>query len=732
MVDTMIKFACRPLLLAALLTGCQQSEGPGSPDTRTDERSATAAPETAVSESDRESAFGVYRGYREAAYDGVIRESRYVEVGDGTRIALDILHPTKQGARSEQPLPVAFKVTRYWRSYLKEDGTIHTATGDFPPGQNTLNLKDPKEPLAANENRNTHQELLRHGYIIVFMDSRGTGSSFGVMTDGFMREVQDMKEIIDWIAAQRWSTGKVGMFGASWPGIVQMFAAMGNPEPLKALFSSVPNYVDFYRIGRGRGAYLKGAMLTMRKTLVNLSDVEDEGQAEPAERASYFGENIVGPPPVDDDPDGTLLSQARAGQGSATFDSYIDDLLQHPAVAHAIEELSLDTPDKVIDTLFYAASLNEALRGKPELRRSLADAQWPQKPESVEMITTLLARVNEAAIPTYLWDGWQDPMPNERILWYHNLDMPRRLTVGPWSHNSDERDDPRARAAADLITVETLRWFDFWLKGIDNGIMDEAPITYAVMQDKDQWEWREADDFPPPDARPLRLYFSDGPSGSVASANDGLLKAERPVGEGHKDQRAVDYSAQSGEHTRYHDAAGGGPIAYTDFAPNDAKGLTYTTAPLESDLLTAGFPVITLYTQATVPDAIFTVYLEEVRPDGYSTMITQGSIRASHRTPWTPPYDTNGVPWTSSLEQDILATTPLTEEIAEIRYALEPVANRWDKGNRIRVSILNADETAIWVIPQDPPPEISIWRDAAHPSHVELNALSDRENLGSE
>lgn len=127
-------------------------------------------------------------------------------------------------------------------------------------------------------------------------------------------------------------------------------------------------------------------------------------------------------------------------------------------------------------------------------------------------------------------------------------------------------------------------------------------------------------------------------------------------------------------------------------------------APLDEDVVFAGFPVVTLYVSSTSADPALAVYPEEVDRDGRSTLVSQEFMRPSHRTPWEPPYSTGGAPWNSSLPEHVEAAAPLTEGPAEIRFALEPAANRFDTGHRIRVMIATADEGVIWVIPEDPRP----------------------------
>jgi putative CocE/NonD family hydrolase len=261
------------------------------------------------------------------------------------------------------------------------------------------------------------------------------------------------------------------------------------------------------------------------------------------------------------------------------------------------------------------------------------------------------------------------------------------------------------------------------LKGIDNGILEEPKINYAVAHDKNQWQWRTASTFPPLEASEIDFFFSGGDSSSIQSVNDGLLTRQIPAAGPLTDEYTADYNLWVGPRTRNHDATGGGPIKYDDLAANDAKALTYTTHPLETAVSIAGFPIVSFFASSTVEKINFIVYLEEVYPDGKSVLVTQGAIRSSHRTNRSPSYNTNGIPWPSSLQVDIDNTKPLTQGPAEIRFALEPVAKLFVAGNRIRVTIANADENLILTFPDWPRPVTSIWYDADHPSKITLHVL---------
>jgi len=92
----------------------------------------------------------------------------------------------------------------------------------------------------------TNDYLVQRGYVQVIVDARGTGESQGTWDSFGTREQRDGYEIVEWAAAQPWSTGKVGMWGASYMAISQLFTAAQQPPHLKAIFPIVP-MGDSYR-----------------------------------------------------------------------------------------------------------------------------------------------------------------------------------------------------------------------------------------------------------------------------------------------------------------------------------------------------------------------------------------------------------------------------------------------------------------------------------------------------
>jgi putative CocE/NonD family hydrolase len=287
------------------------------------------------------------------------------------------------------------------------------------------------------------------------------------------------------------------------------------------------------------------------------------------------------------------------------------------------------------------------------------------------------------------------------------LQVPQKLVLPGWNHDVFEP----------WLEVEKLRWFDYWLKGIDNGIMDEPPLRYYVMGAPENEAWRTAEQWPLPNEQRTAFYFHAGPSGSVTSVNDGLLIAQvSPEADGHDDY-IVDYTTTVGLTSRFANGYGA-PFGYPDMAANDAKALTYTTLPLESDVEVTGHPVVHLWVSSTATDGDFFVYLEEVDEDGVSSYITEGKLRASFRALHEPPYDNMDLPWHRCWEEDV---EPLPQgQPVELLFDLYPTSNLFDAGNRIRVTVTGADADTYETPQLDPAPTVSVYRSPEYGSFIEL------------
>lgn len=595
---------------------------------------------------ERVSEFGRYDGYSEARFDEWVTTSEYVEMRDGVRIAVDVTRPAVNGVAVEERFPVVWTHSRYHRNPASLSRMFNP---DVPPE----NLPDIRSNADAQGDL---AHLVRHGYVVAAAGVRGSGASFGRYEGLFSAaETDDAAELIEWLAAQPWSDGNVGMYGGSYLGITQYMAASRRPAALKAIFPNVAA-LDLYDVIYPGGVY--------RDDLVN-----------------HWGEltrdldTNVPAPPVDSDVEGVALRQAMT-EHEENWDVQVE----------------------------YAAG-------------RMRDYAEPQLAWADHGPTGVLSEVMDAGVPAYHWNGWYDVFVLDATLWFANYTGPQKLGIGAWSH-SGMPDSLLMAERGRLGTVEQHRWFDYWLKGIDNGVLDEPPVHYAVMVDPGEWRWESADSWPPPtESRTLR--FAGGATGSVASVNDGTLVGEGAVtGTGDFDEYAVDVSTTTGTATRWDNAVGAAPVMqYPDLEPNDEKALTYTTEVLAEDLTVTGHPVVTLYVTSSQDDADFFVLLEEVYPDGRSRYVTEGVLRASHRATVEAPWANLGLPFQRSFAADLEPLPP--GEPTVITLDLHPTSTVFNAGNRVRVTVMGADADNAEEI-YATPPTVRVYRTDEHPSRIDL------------
>ena len=573
--------------------------------------------------TERISTLGRYEGYSEAVYDGWTRSSQYVTVRDGTRIAIDIFRPTKEGVLHQDLLPVIWEHRRYQRASVDENGNVHSQ------------LDRQNHPMRT---------VVPHGYIFAVAAVRGSGASFGTRVDPMPpQESLDAYDVTEWLAARPWCSGAVGMYGISYSGAAQFMAASAAPPHLKAIFPEMAMF-DLYDFCYPGGIFRYRFMEVWAQMVQGL----DSHKARTAA-------------PVDEDGDRALLKQA-VEQHQGNF-----DLRRVAKAGHR--------------------DANFADLGQVYLTNSPS---------------TYVERVRASKVAIYQRAGWFDMYPRDMLLWFCNLDTPRKIAIGPWNHYQSRGVDRG---------TEMLRWFDYWLKGIDNGIMDEPPIVYCVMDAPEDEMIRWARQWPVPEVRAATYHFCSGPSGSVGSVNDGCLT--RTLSAGGFDAYTVDCTTTSGAKTRWMPRS----PQYEDMAANDAKALTYTTEPLAQDVEIVGHPVAHLWLRTSAEDVDVFVYLEDVDPAGRSDYVTEGCLRTSHRALCPAPYDRIGLPFHRSFERDMKKRT---DEPVELVFDLLPTAQRFQAGHQIRIAVTGADNDSYRSLRHDPAATLSILRDTLHPSRVVL------------
>src|SRR5581483_1199185 len=226
--------------------------------------------------NERKSELGVYEGYSTPIYSEWIRNSEYITVSDGTKLAADIFRPARNNTPVSEPLPAIWIEHRYRRAFSR-DGSLVTELDQQP----------------------WLQTMVQHGYVVAAVDVRGSGASFGTWSGPYQpREATDGYDVTEWLAKQPWCNGKVGMFGRSYMAANQFLAAGKTPPHLKAIFPEMPTF-DLYSSVYSGGIFRQDYVANWDQKL-NSQDTD-----RPAV-------------PVDDDQQGVILGKAvRAHNANA-------------------------------------------------------------------------------------------------------------------------------------------------------------------------------------------------------------------------------------------------------------------------------------------------------------------------------------------------------------------------------------------------------------------------------
>jgi uncharacterized protein len=604
------------------------------------------------------SEFGNYQGYSEATYDGTQRTSDYLTLSDGTRLAYDLIIPTQKGVPADKPLPVLFKYTPYGRTWTVFDKNDKFTLGEIP------NL-DPSIKVMARLRR-------------LVMGDRGRIMD-PLARDKWLGSVVPHGYII--VSVDRPGTG--ASFNGRTAGSLETAAEYENEiinwiadQPWSdgniAMYGdSMQAMVQLLAASTGN-PHLKAILpatsyMEMYQAVLYPGGVSDEAFIRMYEETTPMLSSLA--TPVDSDPEGILLAQALAERSPV---SVMDMAQQCPFIdsttSDGISPWGLLDPYPIID------------------------------------------KINKSHTAVYMTVGWYDIFTADMFYWFNSLNGPKRLTVRPTDHSQVSADQ------FDLsYSNEALRWLDYWLKGIDNGIMDEPPIHFYLQNGPKNGTWQTADQWPLKNQKSTAYYFGSGRSGSSASVNDGFLVTTAPVDPA-ADNYTVDYSATTGMKSRW--SAVDAAHAYPDLSTHDAKALTYTTQPLEGDVVITGHPIVHLWFTTAAQDLDTFVYLEAVDSHGKSTYITEGELRATHRKLGQAPFNVLGLPYNTHLQADLLPV--VAGEPFELTFALLPTSYQFSSGSRIRITVAFADAGNFDTPVLTPAPTVNILRDTDHPSFVEL------------
>ncbi len=248
--------------------------------------------------------------------------------------------------------------------------------------------------------------------------------------------------------------------------------------------------------------------------------------------------------------------------------------------------------------------------------------------------------------PVYAVTGWADGYTNTALKLMAELKVPRRCLIGPWAHGYPHLGAP---GPAIGFLQDCLRWWDRWLKGIENGI-DQEPMVRLWLQDP-----------APPAAeyneRPGRwIAEPDWPGPGLGEKTLGLSETGMLVdGDGDGDIR-VRTRLTVGTLTGEWNPHGIGPELPLDQRSEDACSVLFDTGVLSDDLAIVGFPRLHLRLSSDRPAAMLTARLEMVTDDGTSTLITWGCLNLAHRNSHEDPEAlVPGEPYDAVLSMNAIA-----------------------------------------------------------------------------
>lgn len=567
----------------------------------------------------RKSALGVYEGYSHPAYKGFDYTSLYVPMRDSVQLAVDVFLPKK--AKEGEKFPTIVYLTRYVRS-LKAKFPFHL-------------LKDPV--LIVVPEREI-EYFTSHGYACVIVDVRGSGASQGSRTMEFSpEEVRDGYEIVDWIISREWSDGKVASTGVSYVGTTAELLLVNKHPAVKACIPR-SNIFDLYNHivfpnGVRQGPFIKAWGITT-------SSLDENNFRVFGKRAKRL---LRGINPVEGDRKKEMLA-AALHEHESNFDVYAGMFLinyrdeAHPGTSLCANDYSIHS-------------------------NRLA--------------------VEESGTAIYRIGGWYDGALCKSVFeGLLNTSNTERVLMGPWDHGPHDNASPFSptKELQFDVLAEMLRFFDYHLKGIDNGIGEDKKIHYFTIGEE---QWKTADTWPLPQQTDITYFLS---------ADKQLTSDSAFVFHGSVSY-SIDSTNTSGSTSRWNSQTAiykNGPTDYPDRKNQSAKLLTFTTQPFTHAVEMTGHVIADLHISADATDAVVFCYIEDVAPDGSVTYVTEGMFRALHRKVSDNPTGyVQPAPFHTFTKKDAALLTP--GEPARLQFDLLPISYQFKAGHALRLAIAGSD-----------------------------------------
>lgn len=667
-----------------------------------------------------------YSGYSSAVYSDYEKTSEYVEMADGTKLAVDIYLPAN--GPEQEVFPVVFQYTPYGRAFVVPEMKWYEKlfykkeVGTWGPVLDRANSNG----TAYGSTGEMVNLFLSHGYAYVCADMRGTGASYGTKIDFSPHFPEDGFELINWIDEQKWSDGNVGMFGGSYLGFSQLVTGAKAPKALKCIFPEVVPLDGF------SGEIRPGGILNWAYSQLDMQVY--------LEHSYYLPDDGFYPaaPVVDEDGDGRLDDEIPLDlNGNGTFlddYNYPDDPNNPPQYADGKER----------EHIYYLA-VREHMANVPYNQigpnTQFIDTEWDYSEGNTTNILTsyevgpssAIKGLMASGIPIYNHGGWMDPFARGSFELYDTMKEtnPSRIVMDAgyhegyspyWEFSGEDADEVLGKYG-----VELLRYYDRYLKGIENGIDTEPPILIYNMNGDG---WRSESEWPLARQELTKYLFNEKGALDTQNQVDGT------------DLYTVNFE---------HDARWGSfptsrwQLYHPDEMPMrtelDKLCLTYTGAPLTKDTEVTGHPIVDLWVSSTADNGDFFIYLEDVDESGNAVLVTEGLLRAG----FSGQYDNDTMivkgeygievlpelPWSGFEQSQYNEKVFANNNIVHLTIDLQPTSWVFKEGHSIRVSIAGADSPTFEILPQLSPtndpadpnnivPEITVYRDKEHPSNITL------------
>jgi uncharacterized protein len=491
-------------------------------------------------------------------------------IGDDRVHALSAGGATHDVAAERAPVIIERDVPARMRDGVRLYADIYRPAGDGPfPA---LLMRTPYDKAGETQSARLAmtEAAVRRGYVVVIQDTRGQFRSEGFYTP-YHQERDDGYDTIEWVAALPYVNGRVGMFGLSYPGAVQWLAAVTAPPALVAISPS-QTFAHHNHFTYQGGVFSAGFLNWMLGRQFRERRARGLPLATPQE-----------------------LAEARDREGRQWL-------------AHV------------------------PLRDLPIMEHFPYWREWIDNPIESEFWFPLdiEAQHDRVTVPALNLTGWHDDSYGQPGAIRNFLGVRargatdaarrgQRLIIGPWTHGVPSATrttfggvDWGPHATIDYVELQ-LRFFDYWLRGIDDGFSSEAPIRLFVMGDN---VWRDEHEWPLARTHYTALYLRDG-------------RLERAAA-GEATTASFDYDPRG--------PATLPPAVAEDGDATRSTVLTYTSEPFERATEITGHIVARLHVESTAPDTDFTVRIYEVDPAGGTRRLTAapGVLRARYRSTETP------------------------------------------------------------------------------------------------